>query len=62
MSKRPSLKDFQSAVRQIVRYRPEKAPTKPEKAPSTAQLKQRWKLVRRQAGKTKIGGIKYIIP
>ena len=47
MSKRQSLKDFKSAVKQIASYKPEKAPSKPTKDPSAEELRQRWKLVRR---------------
>ncbi len=41
------LKDFKSAVKQSASYEPDEPPKKPEKAPSTAELKQKWKLVRR---------------
>ncbi len=47
MTKPKSLKDFKSAVKQIASYRPAKAMNKPDKAPSAAELKKRWKLVRR---------------
>lgn len=47
MSKRKSLKDFKSAVKQVASYRPAKAMSKPDKAPSVKELKKRWKLVRR---------------
>ena len=41
------LKDFKSAVKQIASYEPDKVPSKPEKAPSAEELRQKWKLVRR---------------
>ncbi len=47
MSKRKSLKDFKSVVKQIASHRPVTVPKKPDKAPSADQLKQGWKLVRR---------------
>ena len=40
-------KDFKSAVKQIASYKPNEVPKKPEKAPSAAELKQKWKLVQR---------------
>ena len=45
--KRKQLKDFKSAVKQIASFKSDAPPKKPAKAPSTKQLKQGWKLVRR---------------
>ena len=45
--KRKQLKDLKSAVRQIASFKPDTAPSKPEKAPSAEQLKQKCKLVKR---------------
>ncbi len=45
--KKKQLKDFKSAVKQIASYKPEQPPGKPEKAPSAKQLKQSWKLEKR---------------
>lgn len=47
MTRKQQLKDFKSAVKQIASFKPEKAMSKPDKDPSAAELKQRWKLVRR---------------
>ena len=40
-------KDFASAIRQIVGFKPDKPPRKPEKAPSKEQLEQGWKICKR---------------
>ena len=45
--KRKQLKDFKSVVKQLVSFKPDTAPRKPEKESSAKQLKQKWKLVRR---------------
>ncbi len=40
-------KDLEGALSQIIKYKPDQSPKKPEKTPSAKQLKQGWKLVRR---------------
>lgn len=47
MTKRKSLKDFKSVVKQIGSFTPDPPMKQPETMPPMAEQKRRWKLVRR---------------